>query len=233
MNMKKILYSLVLFTSVLSLISCGSDELTDSRITQYVTISLKAGQIYTLPVGTTYQDPGFTATQGTSDVTSSVKVDGTVDGLKVGYYPVIYSAVNPDGFSNSVTRMVFVYNPKVTVDLSGVYKIQTGSYRNYGGTITRFNDQDVTLTQVAAGVFSISDWFGGYYDKFKGYGSSYAMSGYMSLGTDNSISGLYGLVSSWGDSYDSVSGSYDPVTGTITLDVAYAGKMTFHLILNK
>ncbi len=223
----------MLLTSIISLVSCGSDELTDSRITQYVTITLKGGQIYTLPVGTTYQDPGFSATQGTTDVTSSVKVDGTADGSKVGYYPVTYSATNPDGFSSSVTRMVFVYNPKITTDLSGSYKIQSGSYRDYQGTVTKFSGQVVTLSQVASGVFSISDWLGGYYDQLKGYGSSYAMPGYMGLGADNTFSGLYGHVSAWGDSYDSVSGSYDPATGTVTLDVAYAGKMTFHLILNK
>lgn len=223
----------MIFASVVGLASCGSDELTDSKVTQYVTITLKGGDIYTIPVGTTYEDPGFTAIEGTNDVSSSVEKDGTVDASKIGYYPVTYTATNADGFSSSVTRSVFVYNPEVTTDLSGAYKVQSGSYRNYSGTITNFSGQDITVTQVAPGVFSISDWFGGYYDQRAGYGATYAMAGYMGLGTDGTISALYGLVPGWGDSYDSASGSYDPSTGAITLDVSYAGIMVFHLILNK
>ena len=36
----------------------------------------------------------------------------------------------------------------------------------------------------------------------------------------------------WGDSLDSFeNGKYDPATGEISFDAAYAGQMTFHVIL--
>ena len=46
---------------LLSAGACGDDEYTDSRITNYVTINLKGGSVYTVSVGSSYTDPGFTA----------------------------------------------------------------------------------------------------------------------------------------------------------------------------
>lgn len=231
--MRKVIYSLLfLCASLVSFTSCNDDETTDTKITYYVTFNLTGGEVYTIPVGTAYSEPGFTAAEGDNDVTSSVSVDGTVDGNTVGFYPVTYSATNVDGFESSITRNVFVYDPSVTADLSGDYVTAAGTHRQRGTATTPYPGYKVTLTQVAPGVFYITDWLGGYYDQSAGYGSSYACVGYLGLNADNTISGLYGHVAGWGDSFSEVSGNYDPATGTVTLDVVYAG-MLFHSVLTK
>ena len=212
--------------------SCSDDEFTDTKVTHYVSFDLTEGENYALPVGSTYKDPGYKAMEGTEDVTAHVKVDGTVDGSTVGYYPITYSAVNKEGYSASITRNVFVYNPAVTTDISGTYTTQAGTQRDYGGKKTAFSGQTIVLKEVAPGIFSVSDFFGGYYDQRAGYGSAYAMTGYVAINADNTLTALYGHVSGWGDSYNSFSGSYDPATKTVKLTVAYAGVMTFDIILN-
>lgn len=230
--MKKIYYAFILTLGTFAFSACGDKEYTDTKVTHYVSYELTGGETYAIPVGTTYSDPGFKAYEGTKDVTGSVVVSGTVDGNKVGFYPVTYSAVNTDGFSRSVTRNVFVYNPDISVDLSGSYTVGSGSYRLRGATTTAYSGQTITLTKVAPGMFYISDWIGGYYDQRAGYGSSYALYGYLGLNADNTISGLYGFIKGWGDSFSDVTGTYDPATGSVSMVVTYAG-MEFHVILNK
>lgn len=222
---------MLLLVASLGLTSCGDDEYTDTKVTNYVSFDLTKGENYAIPVGTAYQEPGFKATEGTEDVSAKVSVDGTVDKDKVGYYPISYSAVNKEGYSSSVTRNVFVYDPTITTDISGEYTTQPGTQRDYSGNITAFSGQKVKLEQMAPGIFSITDYMGGYYDQRAGYGASYAMHGYVALNADNTLTALYGHVDGWGDSYDSFSGSYDPATKTVKLSVGYAGVMTFNLIL--
>lgn len=215
-----------------ALASCDDKEYTDTRVTNYVSYELTGGENYAVPVGSTYSEPGFKAFEGEKDVTAQVTVSGEVDGKTVGFYPVTYTAANSDGYSKSLTRNVFVYDPTITTDLSGSYKVAAGSFRLRGEAKTAYDGQSITLTQMAPGVFQISDWMGGYYDQRAGYGSSYALAGYMALNADNTITALYGFVKGWGDSYSNVSGSYDPATGTISMVVTYAG-MDFNVILNK
>lgn len=235
--MKKIIYGLMLLASMAGLSSCDDEEYTDSQVTNYVTFDLTGGSTYTIPVGTTYTDPGFTAMEGTEDVASKVTISGNVDGSKVGYYPESYSAVNKDGYAASVERNVFVYNPAITTDLSGSYTTQAGTNRvtPSSGAVVAFSGQSITLSQVAPGIFYVSDLMGGYYDQRAGYGASYAMRGYISLNADNTLTPLYGHVAGWGDSYDdgSFSGSYDPATGAINISFSYAGQLQFNIILNK
>ena len=58
------------------------------------------------------------------------------------------------------------------------------------------------------------------------------MTGYVQLLSDNTIKLLSSHVENWGDSLDSFeNGKYDPATGEISFDAAYAGQMTFHVIL--
>lgn len=231
--MKKILYSMLAALVLLSAGACGDDEYTDSRITNYVTINLKGGSVYTVSVGSSYTDPGFTALEGTTDVTDKVKVEGEVDATKVGVYPVTYSAANTDGFSKSVTRTVIVYNSTITTDLSGTYVLQEGSYRLRRGTQTPYSGYKIEISKAADGVFHISDFLGGYYDQRSGYGAAYALTGYFSLNADNSLTALSSFLSGWGDSLDDgFSGTYTPQTGVISYMTPYAG-MEFHVILKK
>lgn len=235
--MKKIIYGMMFLASMVGLSSCGDEDHTDTRVTNYVTFNLTGGSTYTLPVGTAYTEPGFTAFEGNEDVASKVIISGNVDDNTVGYYPITYSAVNKDGYAASIQRDVFVYNPDITTDLSGSYTTQAGTNRITigSGAVVAFSGQSITLTQIAPGIFYVSDLMGGYYDQRAGYGSSYAMRGYISLNTDNTLTPLYGHIAGWGDSYDdgTFSGSYDPATGTINISFSYVGQLQFNIILNK
>ena len=226
-KMKKIisLFALAAFVLV-GFSSCDYDGKDDAYVTNYVSIDLNEGSTYLVPVGTAYVEPGYTATEGTEDVTSKVVVSGDVDPNTMGIYDVTYSAANKDGFSASVTRKVLVYDPEVTANISGTYKV-----KNTDGSQSLFDrypviGNSVTLTQEAPGLYSISDFWGGLYDVTVGYGSSYRCKGYFALGKDNSITGLSSS-DPWNNKMTSVTGSYDPETGKVTMDV----KISYHLVM--
>lgn len=233
--MKKLIYSLLLVVAAM-FTSCHEVTTEDtSFITYYVTFDLDGGSTYLHPVGSEFVDPGFTAMEGSEDVTANVSVDySAVDGYTMGLYTLIYSAVNADGFSASTTRTVIVYDENYAgPDLAGSYTIQPGSYRDYSGTPTSFSGFSVNITTVAPGFFYVSDLIGGYYDQGVGYGSSYAMTGYITLEDDNeTISLISSYLSGWGDSLDYMeSGKYDAAAGTLYWEAAYASVMTFYLTL--
>ena len=104
--------------------SCEKDLTSEgvSKITTYVTYDLTGGPSVAIAKGHAFVDPGYKGTEGTKDVTSTVKVEGSVDGMKVGMYTLVYSAVNSDGFSSSTERTVFIYDPSApSTDLTGDY----------------------------------------------------------------------------------------------------------------
>lgn len=237
--MKKAIYKLMgclAMVAVLALVSCNETSQDPSTITYYITFEMEGDETYLLEVGTAYEEPGVTAFEGTEDVTSSMVTTGSVDENTVGLYTITYSATNQDGFSSSITRTVIVYDPSVTTDISGTYTTASGSYRYWleTGAISSFSGYTVTISQLAPGFFYISDYMGGYYAQGAGYGSSYAMTGYISLGADDTLEAVSGYVAGWGDSYDSFdNGVYDPATGNLSYELAYAGSMIFYITLAK
>lgn len=239
--MKKIfIYSLMLGMSVLGLTSCNddNDQLTDSRITYYVDLDMQGDAFVQLPIGTSYSDAGCKATENGEDVTSKIVTSGAdaVDVNTAGLYTITYSATNKDGFPASVSRTVAVCDPSIETDLSGTWTTQPGTQRIYGGsTVTPFADYTCTIRKAAPGIFSVSDFFAGYYDQRAGYGSSYACKGYLQLLADNTLVCLSNGVAGWGDSLDEGTfvGTYDPETETLYWECDYAGAMTFYITLNK
>ncbi len=234
--MKKILYSLLVGLSSVIMSSCDDDVVDNSKITHYVSIEIQGDTKILLPVGTDYVELGVVATEGDEDVTSSVKIQGEVNGNKKGLYTISYSATNVDGFNSSAQRTVIVYDPTVTTDISGTYTVADGTYR-YAlstGVQVPYSGYPVTLTYVAPGILEVSDYMGGYYEKRAAYGASYAMKGYLSLNADNSLSMLSSSIAGWGDSLDKVeNASYDPSTGTLRWAATYTSAYTFNVILNK
>jgi len=234
--MKKIIYSLIVCLTFI-IVSCSDKtSFDDSKITYYVTFAINGDQTMLVPVGTAYVDPGVKATEGTKDVTSAMKIAGTVDSNTIGLYPVTYSAINADGFASSSTRTVIVYDPTVTTDISGNYLLAAGSYRltKSSGAKTAFSGYSVTLTYIAPGIFHVSDFFAGYYEFRAKYGSAYAMAGYVKLNTDNTIGLLSSKVASWGDSLNSLdNASYNSATNTIHWDATYANTYIWKLDLTK
>lgn len=189
-----------------------------------------------VPVGSTFTDQGVVAMEGEDDVTASVVVKSNVDTNKIGVYSISYFATNVDGFDSSTERTVIVYDPSVTTDVSGTYTVDSSvSYRDMGGAKAPFKgDYNVTVKQVAPGVFSVSDFIGGWYDQGAAYGSTYAMTGYFKLNPDNTIEPLSSFLQGWGDSMDGMTGGkYDQEIGQISWSVDYAGQMTFYVVMNK
>ena len=127
MNIKKLTYSIILFSSLLW-IGCEKDRDTEniSTITYFPTIELKGNQWNTIKLGGSWTDPGATANEGESSL--DVKVTGTVDVTKAGVYTIAYSAVNKDGFSASEYRYIGVIAPAAEgKDISGQYKRNAGA----------------------------------------------------------------------------------------------------------
>ena len=231
--MKK--YILISIVALSALVACTKEHATNQKITYYPVVTLEGDDPFCIPIGKQYEDPGFSAIMAGKDVTDQVEVTSSVNSAKPGIYAVSYYLVNEDGFSSTKNRQVIVYDPSIKTDISGSYTVQPGSYRLYWstGNTTAFDGFGVKISEVCPGMFKISDLLGGYYDQGTGYGSSYAMSAYISPKSDNSLEAFNALVPGWGDSYDVFEGSYDPETGNISIYLEYAGSMEFHITLAK
>lgn len=241
--MKKIIYSLFVCLS-LTMVSCDESTEDPSFVTYYVDFEMKGSEVETVALGTPYVEPGVIAKEKGEDVSAKMQVIGTedIDVNQVGVYYITYAAENVDGYANSTSRMVVVYDPAITTDISGTYIAGEGTQREVKGedgtwAAAGYSDYKVTLTQVAPGVFEVSDFLGGFYDQGKGYGAAYAMAGYAKLNADNTLEILSGDVAGFGDSYDEgtfVNAKYNPAgtPGDVQWTVGYAG-MKFTVVLNK
>ena len=205
--MKKIfLYGLLFFTASLGLTSCSKDQHTDTRVTNYIVLTINGDEVVYVNAGDTYVNP--------------------VDTKVIGPYTVTYKATNEDGFSSSANRYVYVGEPLVGT-------VSPGSYRqNSAGTITKWSGYDIDMLTDGNGKYWVEDLLGGYYEQRAGYGSAYSMKGFLQVNADNTVDLVGGGdVAGWGDHYDDFKdGKYDPATKTISYDVVYAG-MDFNVIL--
>lgn len=237
--MKRIIIFALL--SAVFLIGCKKTEIIEnsqqvgiSKVTFYITFKLNVGTTVVFPKGSAYVDPGYVAMEAKNDVTSKVKVIGTVDGNKVGLYTLTYTAVNSDGYSSSTKRTVIIYDPAApATDLGGSYKSsvqRVSPARNFSGL-------DVSIEKLAPGFFYVSDFLGGFYDQGSSYkyGPGYAMTGYMQLNADNTITLVSSFLTGWGDSLNKLTNAvYDPATKNISWDAFYtATNYDFKVVLVK
>ncbi|RRD02076.1 BT_2262 family domain-containing protein [Prevotella sp. OH937_COT-195] len=232
---KYFLYSLTLCLMMLGFVACSEDEeFTDSRLTYYVRFEIQGKDTLMCPVGEAYVDPGCKATLGGEDYTDKITTKIDVDVNKPGIYYVTYSGVGSDGFSSSVTRVVVVYDPEVTADISGGYITVNGTYRETSKGVTEFPGFKVNIKKIAPGVFYVDDLFGGYYAQlvYPQYGDFTAMKGMIWLHKDMTITGLNGFNECFGDSFDAVNGNFDSETGKLSWTTDYAG-MKFVVVLEK
>lgn len=103
-----------------------------------------------------YEDPGYIATLGDKDVTSEVKVYGTVDNTKIGDHIITYSISNSRGLrQQTVTRIVKVKDtegPRIKLLGSKVHKTEFGyDYKDPGYKATDNYDGDLTDKVVVTG----------------------------------------------------------------------------------
>ena len=77
-------------------------------------IALKGEQSTYIKVGTTYTDPGFTASDNIDgDLTAKVSVTGSVDTSKMGINTITYQVTDSFGNKTTATRSVYVYQKQM------------------------------------------------------------------------------------------------------------------------
>ena len=214
MKFKYIIISL-LFAS---LIACKKGDSYDiSKVTIFPTFEYETTVL--LQVGETFT-PSCIAKEG--DKTLDITITGDVDINTAGIYEVVYSATNAEGYDGSANQEVTVYNPAITTDISGHYYssiVRTES----DGSDPRNYSAEVNITLVHPGIFYVDCLLGGTYSIAYGYGDINAMTGYISLLSDNTISYISSYVQDWGDSLTGFSnGVFNDVTGSLYWEAEYA-----------
>lgn len=203
----------------------------------FIQLELLGDGLVQIPVGTSYEDAGYKATMNGQDASSYIITSGldNIDVNKIGFYEVNYSTNNDSDIPISVTRTVVVFDPTIKTDLSGRWVTQNGTQRIYysSNNLTPFAGYTCKIEKFLPGIFTVSDFFAGYYDQRAGYGKYYACKGYLGLLADNSLVCLDNFVNGWGDTLDEGTfvGTYDPNTEMLTWQCDYAGAMTFYIYL--
>lgn len=226
---KNIYFAMMLAMVSYVLTSCGDKDSEGlSRFTYYPLLELQGDATIVVDKGTTYQDPGFTATLNGEDVSSQVSVNSNVNMNKSGVYTVVYSIKNSDGIAANAKRKVIVLDPNSAVE--GLYLTQADSYRDYNEKVVAFGSEfEILIIDNENGTYTVDDLFGGWYCQRAGYGTNYAMGGVISIADDGSVSCLSSKVPGWGDSLDGFSGTYDAATKTFNVVAVYNGNtMFFH-----
>lgn len=226
--MKNYISIMAIVLATTAMVSCDKDTEGLTQITYYPVFTMDGPTDYVAEAGVPYVDPGCTATLDGEDVTNGIVVKTSMDmqNPKPGFYTIDYSYVNADGIENSVSRNVIV----ATRDdkASGFYTVNTDSYRDYNG-MTYFGGYQMLVIGDGNGNYHISDMLGGWYQYRAGYGSDYALTGDITIGTDGDITLVDSFINGWGDSADSLEdGKYDAATGTISWIVTYVN-MPFHI----
>lgn len=214
--MKKIFYFVLVALAALTLASCekkASEGLT--RVTYYPELQLKGDNPYVIQLGGSYTEPGYVATLNGEDITGTVTTSSNVDTKSPGIYNVTYSAVNPDGFTASISRSVYVLNPG---GIDNVYS----SYCQMGSR--KYNNLPIVISKVKEGIYEIEDLCGGYYclGRYPGYEPTYDFHAevYFSLNDDGSFNIL--AIGDWyfkgSFDYTNITGGYDAATGVFEYD---------------
>lgn len=158
---------------LLTLFSCSLEPEINSTITNYPIMTLIGDKIVFVPLGSTYNDPGITATENgtqiqyTSTATGDYRKGNKLDTNIGDQYTQTYKATNKDGFSNTITRTVIVYKTGDLVNsIEGIYKSTT---KRNGSLLPSSQGSSVDMKYVyiwknTDGTFEISDAFGGWYD---------------------------------------------------------------------
>ncbi len=200
------------------------------KTTYYPVWNLEGGSLYAYQVGSEFVDPGYSATLDGEDVTADVEVIGEVDGETSGMYQLTYSYTNPDGFTNTITRTVAVYDiaNAGTTDISGTYSSSNCSFYRADDSLVRdwnayggYEYEQVITPGPAQGLFYVQDLYAGFYQYYYGYGAGYAFKALILLNADNTINILNGAdIDPWGDSIDdhTTASFYDPANDKVVIN---------------
>ncbi|MGE5521108.1 MAG: immunoglobulin-like domain-containing protein [Candidatus Dadabacteria bacterium] len=142
--MKKLHYIFIL-ASLLFTFSCKEDLTSEgvSRVTTYVKLTMTGENFMSIPVGSSYTEPGIAAKEG--ETTVDVTTTGTVDTSKPGVYTISYGATNKDGFPVSEDRIVCVYDA-------------TAAANDFSGNYARTSNGSVAVwKKVAPGMYTVNN----------------------------------------------------------------------------
>lgn len=227
--MKKVICGILMCLGTVILSSCEDTSEDISKVTYFASLELKGESAMKINLNETYVEPGFTAMEGDEDITSKVKISGVVNSAVSDIYTLIYSVANVDGFSVSEQRDVLVAAPTFDSAYYGETKIGRSHYVN----------APIHIMDNGDGTYAIDDIMGGF--QFHGLNAGLEPAydlhaeAVIKLNDDNSIS----LVSlgSWapelGLTLGLNSGSYDPTTGVVELNVQYGAANQLLVTLTK
>jgi len=195
-------------------------------IVYYADLQLEGASPLIISLGAPFTDPGYIAIERDEDVTDKVEVSGTVDVDNAGVYNINYSVTSADGFTNTVTRQVFVLpsDALISDNIPGVYMGQRAGQASTNAACT------ITQVEDGAAVYYATDFFGGSYNVVAGYGPSYSLKTYFYIGADNSVVSLSNT-SPWG-AWELSNGAYSSATSTFVFDVEQDG-FGFNVTLKK
>ncbi|MBQ7530633.1 MAG: DUF5012 domain-containing protein [Paludibacteraceae bacterium] len=232
---KSIICLAALLCIALGFTGCEKESEGLTNITYFAEIILEGDDYMVVAKGSTFVDPGFTASMKGEDVTDKVEVSSDVDTSVSGIYTITYSIVNADGFPASASRTVVVLDASDPVE--GMWKLdQANSQRIYnGGAPAAYKGAfEFLIIKQDDGTYYVEDLMAGWYAQGAGYGSAYAMEAIIDIADDGTISLLASQVPGWGDSADGLTdGLYDAATNTITYKLFYAEVIEFDVTINK
>lgn len=214
----------VVFVAGLS--SC-EDETTAgfTQKTTYPSLELLGNNPLAIAIGSEYKDAGVKSELFGKDVSDKVEIESTVNTSGGGVYSVKYTVTSPDGFKRSASRTVVVCDTNFNKDdLSGKYtaSVVRGA-KSYSG-----NPVILKKSSLGFGIYEISDWIGGFYAVGYDYGSSYAFPGLIQINGNNEVIEI-SMSNPWGDPFNSVIGTYNPVTGVISYNASWS---TYVFVVN-
>ena len=222
---KNILFaSLFALTASAMLISCDDDESEGlSRITYYAILELNGDQFASTQIGEPFNDPGCVATMAGEDVSDQIVTTGSVNTNAMGYYTINYSVVNPDGFAASASRKVAV------VDKNNFASTYWGESQ-YGAR--HYFNAPIVISDNGDGTYLINDLAGGFYSYgrypgYDAYGYDFFLDAILKLNADNTIEVVELGKWYWAPDVPTLlSGTYDPESGTVRLDMDFGAPFT-------
>ncbi|MFV0530977.1 MAG: BT_2262 family domain-containing protein [Flavobacteriales bacterium] len=236
--MKKLL---ILISSVLLIYSCANDDTSDvSRVTSFPIVTVLGNATELIEQGTTFTDPGATATENGKDIpvqaSNSSGVYWSVAGVDTNSpdkYTVTYSATNSDGFDGTASRDVWVAS---TGDLvSSIEGLYLSSIERVGSD-TQSNLKYVIIKSLGGNQYELSHALGGYYDIGRAYGTGYACRGAVITANDiatNDFSITQSQFPIWGYTTNITNFTVNAASKTITFSgiVSFGG--VFNVTLNQ
>ncbi|MBS7289987.1 MAG: DUF5012 domain-containing protein [Bacteroidales bacterium] len=229
--MKKIIYFAIGAVVAMTLAaSCTKESEGLTRITYYPVLELEGETTMLVDKGSSFNEPGYTATLNGEDVSADVKIESNVNTSKSGIYSVVYSIVNSDGFSSVAKRTVIVFDFEDPVE--GIYTVDPSSYRLYNGAQLAFGRAfQIYVLANGDGTYLVDDILGGWYCQRAGYGTDYAMQATISI-SGGSVNLINSYIPGWGDSLvDWADGSF--ADGTLSYTAVYVSGMEFHITMSK